>query len=127
LSPEFADIPGTHVFNGKRSRQGYHLNQFCMSLMKRENRERFLADEAAYLEGWSLTPTQKKAVMARDYGALLNEGGNIFFVLKIAATDGRSVQSVVASFTGQSQEEYAAMMVAGGRSAAGLRSILRGT
>jgi protocatechuate 4,5-dioxygenase alpha chain len=56
----------------------------------------------------------------------LTQGGNIFFILKIAATDGRSVQSVVASFTGQTQEEYAAMMVAGGRAAVGLRSILRG-
>jgi protocatechuate 4,5-dioxygenase alpha chain len=125
--PEFQDIPGTHVFTGERARQGYHLNQFCMSLMKKANRKRFLADEVAYLNEWSLTAGQKKAVHSRDYGTLLMEGGNIFFILKIAATDGRSVQSVVASFTGQSPEEYAAMMVAGGRRAAGLRSIAHGT
>ena len=124
--PEFADIPGTSVFNGNRARQGYHLNQFCMSLMKAANRERFLADEAAYLAEWRLTERQRQAVVDRDYGALLTQGGNILFIIKIAATDGRSVQSVVASFTGQTQEEYAAMMVAGGRAAVGLRSILRG-
>ena len=125
--PEFHDIPGTHVFTGKKTRQGYHLNQFCMSLMKKPNRKRFLEHEAAYLNEWSLTALQKKAIHQRDYRALLNEGGNIFFILKIAATDGRSVQSVVASFTGQSPEEYAAMMKAGGRRAAGLRSIAHGT
>ena len=124
---DFQDIPGTHVFTGQRARLGYHLNQFCMSLMKTANRRRFLADEEAYLGEWTLTPAQKRAVRGRDYGALLHEGGNIFFILKIAATDGRSVQSVVASFTGQSPEEYAAMMVAGGRSATGLRSIAHGT
>ncbi len=114
----FDHIQGTIVFTGRLCRQGYALNQFCMSLMKQENRTRFKADEPAYLEDWGLTEAQKDAVLTRDFAAMLEQGGNIFFVLKIAATDGRSVQSVVASMTGQSPEAYAAMMLAGGRSPA---------
>ena len=109
------DIPGTIVFTGELARKGFGLNQFCMSLMKAENRDRFKADERAYLNDWPLDATQKDAVVARDYGRMLELGGNIFFVLKLAATDGRSTQSVAASLAGQSVEDYAAMMRAGGR------------
>jgi protocatechuate 4,5-dioxygenase alpha chain len=109
------DIPGTIVFTGDRCRRGYALNQMCMSLMRAENRARFKADEPAYLDDWALTAEQRKAVLDRDYAAMLSLGGNIFYVLKLAFTDGRSTQSVAASLAGQSQEEYAAMMLAGGR------------
>ena len=109
------DIPGTIVFTGELARKGFGLNQFCMSLMKSDNRDRFKAGERAYLDDWALSEAQKDAVVARDYGRMLELGGNIFFVLKLAATDGRSTQSVAASLAGQSVEDYAAMMRAGGR------------
>jgi protocatechuate 4,5-dioxygenase alpha chain len=119
----FKDIPGTYVFTGERAMQGRHLNRFCMSLMSPANRSRFKADERAYLDEWPMSESQKQAVLDRDYEALLEQGGNIFFVLKIAAVDGRTTQSVAASLAGQSTEEYAAMMRSGGRSPVGLRSI----
>ena len=119
----FDDIPGTYVFTGERAIEGRHLNRFCMSLMSAVNRARFKADERAYLDEWAMSETQKQAVMKRDFKSLLEQGGNIFFVLKIAAVDGRPTQSVAASFAGQSAEEYAAMMRSGGRNPAGLRSI----
>jgi protocatechuate 4,5-dioxygenase, alpha chain len=119
----FDDIPGTYVFTGERAIEGRHLNRFCMSLMSAANRLRFKADERVYLDEWAMSEAQKQAVMDRDFKALLEQGGNIFFVLKIAAVDGRPTQSVAASFAGQSSEEYAAMMRSGGRSPAGLRSI----
>ena len=109
------DIPGTIVFTGELARKGFGLNQFCMSLMKPENRNRFKSDERAYLNDWPLDAAQKDAVVARDYGRMLELGGNIFFVLKLAATDGKSTQSVAASLAGQSVEDYAAMMRSGGR------------
>lgn len=109
------DIPGTVVFTGDKCRRGYALNQMCMSLMRAENRQRFKADEAAYLDDWALTAEQRKAVLERDYAAMLALGGNIFYVLKLAFTDGRSTQSVAAALAGQSPEDYAAMMLAGGR------------
>ena len=119
---EFEDIPGTRVFTAKRARKGYWLNQFAMSLMKAENRERFLADERTYLDEWDLTDAAKAAVLARDYNAMLDEGGNIYFLAKIFSTDGKSFQFAAGSMTGMTQEEYAAMMLAGGRSPEGNRS-----
>lgn len=120
---EFDDIPGTRVFTATRARKGYHLNQFAMSLMKAENRERFKADEKAYLEEWQLTEAQKAAVLARDYNAMLDEGGNIYFLAKLFSTDGKSFQFAAGSMTGMTQEEYAQMMIKGGRSPDGQRSI----
>lgn len=119
---EFEDIPGTRVFTAARARQGYHLNQFAMSLMKPENRERWKADEAAYLADWPLTDDQKAAVLARDYNRLLDLGGNIYFLAKIFSTDGQSFLHAVSTMSGMSVEDYAAMMVAGGRSPVGQRS-----
>jgi protocatechuate 4,5-dioxygenase alpha chain len=123
---EFDDIPGTRVYTAVRARQGYHLNQFAMSLMKPENRERFRADESAYLDEWKLTPAQKAAVLARDYNAMLDEGGNIYFMAKLFSTDGKSFQFAAGSMTGMSQEDYAQMMIKGGRSPEGQRSIREG-
>jgi protocatechuate 4,5-dioxygenase alpha chain len=123
---EFDDIPGTTVFTASRSHQGFHLNQFCMSLMKPENRERFKSNERAYLDEWELTPAQEQAVLDRDYNAMITNGGNIYFLAKIFSSDGISFQNAAASMTGMSQEDYAAMMLHGGRSPDGVRSIKDG-
>jgi protocatechuate 4,5-dioxygenase alpha chain len=120
---EFDDIPGTRVFTAARARQGYHLNQFAMSLMQAGNRARWKADEAGYLEAWPMTPEQRQAVLARDYNRLLDLGGNIYFMAKIFSTDGQSFLQAVSTMSGMSLEDYAAMMLAGGRSPQGQRSI----
>jgi protocatechuate 4,5-dioxygenase alpha chain len=114
-SKSYSDIPGTTVFDAEQSRKGYHLNMFCMSLMKAPNRERFKADERAYLDEWPMSEGQKAAVLARDYNGLITLGGNIYFLAKIFATDGKSFQYAAALMTGMSQEDYARMMLAGGR------------
>ena len=124
---EFDDIPGTRVYTTRRARQGYWLNQFCMSLMKPENRERWRADEAAYLADWKLTDAQKEAVLARDYNRLLDLGGNIYYLAKLFSTDGQSFVQAVSTMTDMSVEDYKAMMMAGGRSPDGVRSIREGT
>lgn len=118
----FEDIPGTRVFTAARARKGYHLNQFAMSLMKAENRERFKADERAYLDEWPLTEAQKAGVLARDYNAMLDEGGNIYFLAKLFSTDRQSFQDAAGSMTGMTRDEYARMMIEGGRSPEGQRS-----
>lgn len=120
---EFEDIPGTRVYTARRARAGYQLNQFAMSLMKPENRERFKVDERAYLDGWKLTPEQRDAVLDRDYNRLLDLGGNIYFLAKLFSTDGLSFLQAVGGMTGMSTEEYQAMMLRGGRSPDGVRSL----
>ena len=119
---ELEDIPGTRVFTTARARQGYWLNQFAMTLMKPENRERFKVDERAYLDEWPMTEKQKQAVLDRDYNAALDEGGNIYFLAKLFFTDEISFLQAVGTMTGMSQQDYQAMMIAGGRSPVGLRS-----
>jgi protocatechuate 4,5-dioxygenase alpha chain len=123
---EFDDIPGTRVFTAKRARQGYWLNQFAMSLMKEENRTRFLSDEKAYLDEWQISEDAKQAVLDRDYNRMIDHGGNIYFLSKLFSTDKKSFQFAAGSMTGMSQEEYAEMMLKGGRSPEGQRSIKEG-
>ena len=123
---EFDDIPGTRVFTAKRARKGYHLNQCAMSLMKEENRTRFLADEKTYLDEWPLTDAQKAAVLARNYNAMIDEGGNVYFLSKLFSTDRQSFQFAAGSMTGMTPDEYAEMMLKGGRSPEGVRSIKGG-
>lgn len=123
---ELDDIPGTRVYTTKRARQGYWLNQFAMSLMKAENRKRWLADEKTYLEDWPMTDEQKAAVLTRDYNRMLDLGGNIYYLAKIFSTDGQSFVQAVSTMTGMSVEDYQAMMMAGGRSPEGVRSIKEG-
>jgi len=120
---QFDDIPGTRVFTAKRARQGYHLNQFAMSLMKEPNREKFRADERAYLDQWPLSEEQKDALLKRDYNRLIDLGGNVYFLAKLFSTDGQSFAQAVSTMTGMSFEDYQAMMIAGGRSPEGVRSI----
>jgi protocatechuate 4,5-dioxygenase alpha chain len=118
----FDDIPGTTLFDAERSRQGYHVNMFCMSLMKAANREEFKKDEAAYLRKWPMTEEQREAILKRDWSRMIELGGNIYFLSKLFSTDGLSFQFVAASMTGLTQEQYAEMMLKGGRPVDGNRS-----
>ena len=110
------------MFNADRSRQGYGINMFCMSLMKAENRKAFKDNEAEYLRQYPLTPEQTEAILKRDYNRMLELGGNIYFTAKLGATDGHSFRHLAATMTGSSQEDYANMMLGGGRSVEGNRS-----
>ncbi|MFZ4747009.1 MAG: protocatechuate 4,5-dioxygenase subunit alpha [Sphingomonas sp.] len=120
---ELEDIPGTRVYTAARARKGYWVNQFAMSLMEAENRKRWKADERAYIDEWPMTEKQKRAILDRDYNAALDEGGNIYFLAKVFFTDEISYLQAVGTMTGMNPESYQAMMVAGGRSVVGNRSI----
>ena len=120
---EFDDIPGTRVYTAARARKGYHINQFAMSLMKDENRQRFKADEKAYLDEWPISDEAKAALLARDYNTLLDLGGNVYFLSKLFSTDGLSFAEAVSTMTDMTFPEYRDMMLKGGRSPEGNRSI----
>jgi protocatechuate 4,5-dioxygenase, alpha chain len=123
---ELEDIPGTKVFTAARARKGYHLNQFAMSLMKADNRDAWKADERAYLDKWPMSEDQKQAILARDYNRCLELGGNVYFLAKVFSTDGLSFAEAVSTMTDMSFPEYRDMMLAGGRSPEGNRSIKGG-
>jgi protocatechuate 4,5-dioxygenase alpha chain len=123
LDKPYLDIPGTTVFDAEQARKGYHLNQFCMSLMRAANRDRFRSDERAYLEQWPMSDAQRDAVLQRNYNRMIELGGNIYFLAKLFSSDSKSFQQVAALMTGMSQEAYANMMIAGGRSPEGNRYV----
>jgi len=120
---ELEDIPGTRVYTAARARKGYHINQFAMSLMKGDNRERFKADERAYLDEWPISEEAKAALLKRDYNTLLDLGGNVYFLSKLFSTDGLSFAEAVSTMTDMTFPEYRDMMLKGGRSPIGNRSI----
>ena len=123
LSKPYLDVPGTTIFDAEQSRKGFGLNQFCMSLMKGENRERFKANERAYLDEWPMSEEQKQAVLARDLNWCISLGGNIYFLAKLGATHGKSFQQMAGSMTGMTEDEYRDMMIKGGRSVQGNRTV----
>ncbi len=123
LDKPYLDIPGTTIFDADMARQGYHLNQFCMSLMRAENREHFKADERAYLDQWDMSEEQKQAVLKRDYNRMIALGGNIYFLAKIFSTDEQSFEYAASLMTGMSPQEYRQMMINGGRNPAGNRRV----
>ena len=121
LDKPYLDVPGTTIFDAEQSRKGYGLNQFCMSLMKADNRERFKANQRAYLDEWAMTEDQKLAVLAADLNRCIALGGNIYFLAKLGATHGKSFQQMAGSMTGKTEIEYRDMMIGGGRSVEGNR------
>jgi protocatechuate 4,5-dioxygenase alpha chain len=106
---------GTPIFDAWHSRQGYQLNMFCMSLMKAENRAEFKANEAEYLKKFPMTQEKHDMVLKRDWGRMIELGGNIYFLAKLFCTDGLSFEHVAATMAGSTQQEYAQMMLNGGR------------
>lgn len=121
LEKDYEDIPGTFVFDADRGREGYQLNQFCISLRLQKNRDAFSADEEAYLDGYAMTDAQRQAVLDRDWNRLLELGGNIYYTSKLAANDGINFQQLAGLMTGMGNEAYRDMMMAGGRSPDGNR------
>jgi protocatechuate 4,5-dioxygenase, alpha chain len=121
LEKPYLDVPGTTIFDAEQSRKGYWLNQFCMSLMKADNRERFKANQRAYVDEWPMTEDQKQAVLTADLNRAISLGGNIYFLAKLGATHGKSFQQMAGSMTGMTEIEYRDMMIAGGRSVDGNR------
>ena len=122
LATAYDDIPGTYLFNADRCREGYHLNMFCKSLLKAENREAFLSNQEAYLDKFPLTVEQQRCVLEKDWLGMLHVGGNVYYTSKLAATHGLSFQYIAAEMAGATQDEYLQMMVNGGRSPDGNRS-----
>ena len=103
---DYDDIPGTIVFDGRRSRRGYALNKFLMSLNQPANREAFRNDERAYLDGFALDDEQREAVLRREWLRLIELGGNVYYTYKLAACDGMTFQDLAGMQTGMTAEDF---------------------
>lgn len=104
-------IPGTTLFDGAAAMRGYGLNAMCFSFNSRANRDAFLADEAAYCARFHLSPEQTAAVAARDVIALIEQGGNIYYLAKLAGILGLNVQDVGALQTGTTVDAFKQMLL----------------
>lgn len=118
---DYDDIPGTIVFDGRRSRRGYALNKFLMSLNQPANREAFQNDEGAYLDRFAVDGEQREAVLKRRWLELIELGGNVYYTYKLAACDGMTFQDLAGEQTGMTADEFAQMMLDGGRPPEGNR------
>jgi len=118
----YDDIPGTFVFDADRSREGYWLNQFCISLRLEKNRQAFRDEPEGYMARFAMTEDQKQAVRDRAWNRLLELGGNIYYTSKLAAFDGIVFQDLAAMMSHMSREDYREMMLNGGRPIEGNRS-----
>lgn len=121
MKKDYEDIPGTFVFDADRAREGYHLNQFCITLGKAPAREAFAADPEAYMARFPMTEEQRQSIRDRDWNRMLELGGNIYYTAKLAANDGLSFQELAGLMTGMGYEPYREMMLNGGRSIEGNR------
>lgn len=101
---------GTYLFDGARSRAAYALNRMCMTLVDPANRARFKAGEAAYCDAHGLTMQQKDAVLARDWVGMIRLGGNIYYVFKLAAIGGETMQHIGAQQNGLTLEQFRAKL-----------------
>lgn len=116
----YSDIPGTVVFDSDRAAEGYHLNQFCISLRIQKNRDAFKADPEGYIDTFPMTADQREAALNQEWNRLLELGGNIYYTSKLAAFHGINFQNLAGLMTGMGPD-YRKMMVAGGRSIEGNR------
>ena len=111
---EHRQIPGTPVFDGEAARKGYALNKMCFSFNNADNRADFLRDEDAYCAKYSLTAEQRRAVKHRNVLEMIEAGGNVYYLAKLAGIFGLNVQDIGAQQTGMTVEDFKAKLKAAG-------------
>ncbi|HLH96396.1 MAG TPA: protocatechuate 4,5-dioxygenase subunit alpha [Xanthobacteraceae bacterium] len=108
-------IPGTPIFDGTAAQKGYALNRMCYSFNSAENRAEFLRDEEGYCRRFGLTDAQRNAVKRRNVLEMIEAGGNVYYLAKLAGIFGLGVQDIGAQQTGMTVEAFKAKLVAAAR------------
>jgi protocatechuate 4,5-dioxygenase alpha chain len=109
------EIEGTTLFDGEQAQKGLALNRMCFSFNSAENRAAFLADEDAYCRKYGLNAEQRAAVKNRNVLQLIEAGGNVYYLAKLAGIFGLNVQDIGAQQTGMSVDAFKARLAAAGR------------
>jgi protocatechuate 4,5-dioxygenase alpha chain len=108
-------IPGTTLFDAEQAQKGYALNRMCFSFNSPENRAAFRQDEEAYCRKYGLTDAQRGAVKSRSVLKMIEAGGNVYYLAKLAGIFGLNVQDIGAQQTGMSVDAFKARLVAAGK------------
>jgi protocatechuate 4,5-dioxygenase alpha chain len=111
----YAEIPGTPIFDGDSAQKGYALNRMCYSFNEEANRRTFLQDEDAYCTRFGLTPAQRTAVAHRNVLEMIEAGGNVYYLAKLAGIFGLNVQDLGAQQTGMSLDAFKSMLLDAGK------------
>jgi protocatechuate 4,5-dioxygenase alpha chain len=109
-----ANIPGTTLFDGVQARKGYALNKMCFSFNSAQARAEFQRDEEAYMRSFGLNTMQAEAIRRRNVLALIDAGGNAYYLAKFAGIFGLDMQDIGAQQTGLSKEAFKARLLAAG-------------
>lgn len=109
------DIPGTIMFDGDQAQKGLALNRMCFSFNNAQNRAAFLKDEDAYCQRFGLGEAQRAAVQSRDVLRMIEAGGNVYYLAKLAGIFGLNVQDIGAQQTGTTVDAFKAKLAAAGR------------
>jgi protocatechuate 4,5-dioxygenase alpha subunit len=104
--PEPDRIPDTPLLDRARANAGYALNKMAMGLSTPEGRKAFVDDEDAYLDRFSLTEEQRRAVKTRDWAEMVRLGGNLFYILKISAVDPTPIRAIGAAQAGMELQDF---------------------
>jgi protocatechuate 4,5-dioxygenase, alpha chain len=115
ISVRNAQIPGTPIFGGEEAQRGYALNRMCYSFNDAKNRQAFRENEGAYCTRYGLDDEQRDAVRRRDVLAMIEAGGNIYYLAKLTGIFGLNVQDIGAQQTGLSVENFRARLIAAGK------------
>lgn len=105
-------IEGTPVFDGAAAQRGFALNAMCYSFNDAANRAAFVADEEGYCRRFGLDEAQRRAVRDRDVLAMIEAGGNVYYLAKLAGIFRLNVQDLGAQQTGLSVDAFKARLAA---------------
>jgi protocatechuate 4,5-dioxygenase, alpha chain len=108
------DIPGTIIFDAAQAQKGLALNRMCYSFNSSENRAAFLKDEDGYCRKFGLSEQQRTAVKSRNVLAMIEAGGNVYYLAKLAGIFGLNVQDIGAQQTGMSVDAFKAKLQSAG-------------
>jgi protocatechuate 4,5-dioxygenase, alpha chain len=108
------DIPVTTIFDGAQVQRGLALNRMCFSFNSADNRAAFLANEDAYCRKFGLNDEQRAAVKSRSVLKMIEAGGNVYYLAKLAGIFGLNVQDIGAQQTGMTVEAFKSKLQAAG-------------
>ena len=97
------DIPGTTISMAPRRRKAWRSIGCAYSFNSAENRAAFLADEEAYCRKFGLNDEQRAAVKSRSVLKMIEAGGNVYYLAKLAGIFGLNVQDIGAQQTGMTR------------------------
>jgi protocatechuate 4,5-dioxygenase alpha chain len=115
MSQESLEALATPIFNGAMAQRGLALNKLCFSFNSAANRAAFLKDEGGYCAKFGLNNEQRAAVRSRNVLALLEAGGNIYYLAKLAGVFGLNMQDIGAQQAGMSLDAFKARLVDAGK------------